>query len=367
MASHYCYYVLAFGIISFVTCTIDGLGIVVVEGLSAPCGHMAVTRRTVWLKSLVLSPVGWIIDATETATYAAEISMTRQVAKEETENEEAMPFCDRGALTTEWALPGAYENACMDAPIRRIPIPDTPHILRIQQQTVAAGATGLAVWNSSLLLTRLLTILCCSTSKPGLTLSPLPTLFNRLGEDDLVVELGCGTGLVSCAAALLGAKRVIATDGNARVVDLARENIMLNNLQDRVQAKVLPWGLLNVDDDLIESAHMVLGSDLTYNSGTWPLLAETMAAILRPDGVILYVSLGHPGFNVQGEVDGFLTVAKSMDLVPLTPSDESFALVTNAKRLLYEAYQSEEEKRILASGFRVVALRKEIRRQSKRR
>jgi predicted nicotinamide N-methyase len=40
-----------------------------------------------------------------------------------------------------------------------------------------------------------------------------------------VIDLGSGTGVTSIAAAILGAKHVICTDGEPRVVDLARDNI----------------------------------------------------------------------------------------------------------------------------------------------
>lgn len=53
------------------------------------------------------------------------------------------------------------------------------------------------------------------------------------GDDDRdvwsnkhVVDLGSGTGVTSVAAAILGARHVVCTDGEARVVQLARDNIV---------------------------------------------------------------------------------------------------------------------------------------------
>ena len=43
-----------------------------------------------------------------------------------------------------------------------------------------------------------------------------------------VVELGAGTGIVSLAAAFLGAAEVVCTDGTEKVVDLASENVRLS-------------------------------------------------------------------------------------------------------------------------------------------
>ncbi|GAX16929.1 hypothetical protein FisN_5Hh306 [Fistulifera solaris] len=162
---------------------------------------------------------------------------------------------ENGLLTEERAIPGAYENVCMTLPIRTIAVDDST-LLSIEQQASGPGATGLAVWNSSLLLTRL-----------------LPLLSFR---DATVVELGCGTGLASLVAATQGAKRVFATDGNLNVIQLAERNIQRNNLQNVVKAVSYQWGY---DTDPIpeESADWVIGSDLTYNPGSWPLLADAMA------------------------------------------------------------------------------------------
>lgn len=137
-----------------------------------------------------------------------------------------------------------------------------------------------------------------------------------------VLELGCGAALASVAAARLGASSVLATDANPEVLALARRNIERNDVADVAGTAPLQWGLMDASE-YDGFADVVVGSDLTYNSGTWLALAETMAAVLRPGGVVVYLSLGHAGFNANGEVGGFLSVVGNVGLRPLTrDSDE---------------------------------------------
>lgn len=255
------------------------------------------------------------------------------VASEDSISADDAVACLSGALVPEQAIPGAYQQVCMALPVRTIPV--TNHRgqtipLKIQQNGAAAGSTGLAVWNSGLLMTRLLQRLAAANNSNNANNAP------QESENKLILELGCGTGLVSLAAAtMFGSKvaaKVIATDGNPSVVELAARNIESNANQwsgandsennndtnnKRVEARQLQWGMLDAID-MADTADLVLGSDLTYNSGTWRALAETMATVVKPDGYIIYLSVGHTGFNVNAEVDGFLNVAQELGLERLT-------------------------------------------------
>ena len=243
----------------------------------------------------------------------------------------------KGALVPETAITGAYEQDCMQLPWRDVPLDSRaaqPTVLRLQQGSMSgAGTTGLAVWNSSILLSRLLTQ--CATNREQWAAS-FPCM----------VELGCGPGLASLTAAALGAPRVVATDGNPAVVGLADTNIRANGLTDRVTAQVLSWGWRNVATDAnADAVDLVMGSDLTYQSQNWPVLAETMAGLVRPKtGLVMYLTLGHAGFAVQAEVQGFLSVAQQYGLVPVLPGSETALRVQDTygwptadlTRLVYE-------------------------------
>jgi ribosomal protein L11 methylase PrmA len=203
------------------------------------------------------------------------------------------------------------------------------------------------VWNSALLLTRLLDTL---TLKDPSWLSKTPTT---------ALELGCGTGLASIAAAKCGAARVIATDGNPNVLHLARENVRLNHVEGQVRVELLQWGFLGASD-YAEEADLMIGSDLLYNPGMWKVLAETISTVLKPGGIAIYLSLGHTGFNVNAEVNGFLSVIQSegMKIVQDGSTTSSPLPVSSVSDALAECVSSKERSVLNESGgCRVVVLR----------
>jgi ribosomal protein L11 methylase PrmA len=285
--------------------------------------------------------------------------------------------CQNGALVAEQAVPGAYQQVCMSLPIRNVPIvvpasrlyqprsqPGTVQ-LQLEQGGAAAGTTGLAVWNSSLLLSRLLQALVVADDTAAAVDGVKKGTF--LSNQSSVWELGCGTGLVSLTVAALGAGSVQATDGNPAVVELAQRNLENNRLRIpnancQLQAMLLPWGLLDASD-YTDSADVILGSDLTYNAGSWRVLAETMATLLKPTGCVIYLSLGHAGFEVNAEMDGFLAVARAQGLVAVkSPMDPNWPLPAVSYRSLEELLLlkcvSPSERDLLQStgGVRVLVL-----------
>eukprot|EP00977_Amphora_coffeiformis_P009390 scaffold2168_cov180-Amphora_coffeaeformis.AAC.9 len=273
------------------------------------------------------------------------------VARATTLSDASIKLCQTGALMPEQAITGAYEQECMKLPVREIPYQNmrqkTSGVLQIQQGTTGAGATGLAVWNSSLLLSRMLQQLAVSSN-------------DWSSSRMRVLELGCGTGLASLTAAALGANQVLATDGNPAVVALADQNIRANGLSDRVRPQVLPWNLMNALD-YADEMDLVVGSDLTYQSQNWPALAETMATTVKPcTGLVLYLTLGHAGFAVQAELQGFLVVARQYGLVPVADAASMGLPTADLTRLVYEKCIQPEELPIVQStgGVRVVALQR---------
>lgn len=254
--------------------------------------------------------------------------------------------CQNGVLVTESAVPGAYQSTCMLESERIIPfksLSKSPSTVTIHQgSSVGAGRTGVAVWNSCLLLTRLL-------QQESVT---VPFIQNKV-----VVELGCGTGLASIVCAKLGASRVIATDGNSEVVALAKENVERNNVDSTaIETATLPWGLLDAIE-YADVADLIIGSDLTYNSGTWRVLTETISTVLKPGGIFLYLSLGHSGFNVKGELDGFQQVIVGNDGLVL---DQSNTAALQQLLLSKSMALSPNEQSVLdaTGGVRVLVLRK---------
>lgn len=291
---------------------------------------------------------------------------------------------DEAAVVAETAVPGAYQQACMMLTERHVTVGGTTHRLTVHQQTAAAGTTGLAVWNSSLLLSRLLqllyyenhaSLLCCDNCKT-------------------IVEVGCGPGLASMTAAVLLANKnhdktcattrtttkILATDGNPAVVELCRSNLQANQQHWQsssgdggvvvdIEALPLPWGWMNAVD-YAETADLIIGSDLTYQPANWPILVETVRTMLQPVGCFLYLTVGHAGFDVRAEMAAFLTLCLQQGLVQVV-DDSSRLLSSSWSSMIPAQYATMEdwvldtvvtaqERAVLEStgGVRIVVLQK---------
>lgn len=291
--------------------------------------------------------------------------------------------CENGMIVSETSVPGAYQQFCMSLPTRSFTLKSTGETITIFQGVAAddndksrgnnsnkglvSGRTGVALWNSGVLLTRLMDLL---ETKEG----------QGFLKDKVVLELGCGAAMASIAASKLGAKTVIATDGNEEVLELAQRNLEFNNIfpndDDRKQeqsphclfgqASYLKWGSLDTVD-FYDSADIVIGSDLTYNSGAWGVLADTVESILKPNGMFLYVTLGHAGFNVASELNGFLTLVESKGVLEIVREGTDAWPFHNAPSLesLLGTTLDEREKEVVSStgGFKVILLRKKLKRR----
>lgn len=85
-------------------------------------------------------------------------------------------------------------------------------VIRQEFDKNGSRSTGSAVWEGDVVLTKYMA-------------QELP---NGYFEGKRVVELGAGTGLGGMVAVLLGAAHVDVTDGDDRVLDLARRNVEAN-------------------------------------------------------------------------------------------------------------------------------------------
>jgi ribosomal protein L11 methyltransferase len=92
-----------------------------------------------------------------------------------------------------------------------------------------------------------------------------------------VLDVGTGTGILGLAAAHLGAK-VLAIDLDPEALAAVRENIRLNELQDRVRADDIPLAAIRQQFDLIFAN--LTTPDLQF-------LAESLAGRLRPAGQLI--------------------------------------------------------------------------------
>ena len=124
----------------------------------------------------------------------------------------------------------------------------------------SSGSTGLRTWDAALHLGSYL----------------VSALGRRLIEGKNVLELGAGTGFLSILCAKhLGARRVLATDGDSRVLEDIRVNAFLNGIEEEsnLDAKPLNWGQELSILDKHKSAdsqqwQIVLGADVVSPSAS---------------------------------------------------------------------------------------------------
>jgi type I protein arginine methyltransferase len=104
-------------------------------------------------------------------------------------------------------------------------------------------------------------------------------------KDKIVLDVGCGTGILSMFCAKAGAKLVLAVD-NSDIINKARENVFRNDLQDKItciQGKIEDVTLPVLQVDIIVSEWM--GYCLLYES----MLDSVIHArdkYLAPDGLM---------------------------------------------------------------------------------
>src|SRR4051794_39308700 len=107
------------------------------------------------------------------------------------------------------------------------------------------------------------------------------------GAGRTLLELGCGIGLVSIAAAQAGFD-VLATDYYAEALEFAAANAERHGIST-IDTRLIDWRKL--PDDL-GTFDIVVASDVLYEREQPPLVARVFAETLRPDGVGLLTDPG---------------------------------------------------------------------------
>jgi len=115
-------------------------------------------------------------------------------------------------------------------------------------------------------------------------------LLEEKGAGRSLIELGCGAGLVSAAAAIAGFS-VTATDYYEDALRFARVNANRNAGRD-VATRLLDWR--DVPSD-VGRFDCVVASDVLYERSYGPLVAELVARLIGPDGFALIADPGRVG------------------------------------------------------------------------
>jgi tetratricopeptide (TPR) repeat protein len=111
-----------------------------------------------------------------------------------------------------------------------------------------------------------------------------------VAEDQLVLEIGTGSGLLAMMAAKAGAKQVVTCEAVRLVAETAKGIVEANGLAGRVTVLAKPSYMLDVGKDLPRQAdilvHEIFSSEL-LGEHVLPALEDAKARLLKPGGRIL--------------------------------------------------------------------------------
>jgi ribosomal protein L11 methyltransferase len=126
----------------------------------------------------------------------------------------------------------------------------------------------------------------------------LEWLDQQVTSQDLIIDYGCGSGILGIAAHQLGAKKIIAVDNDPEALNAAIKNAQQNNISSLVFTARLPGDIQEAAADIMLSdivladivlADIVLADIVLANILAQPLmtLANTLANLTKPQGHIV--------------------------------------------------------------------------------
>jgi len=104
-------------------------------------------------------------------------------------------------------------------------------------------------------------------------------------KDKVVVEIGCGSGILSIFAAQAGARRVIAIE-ESRIADLAAAMFEANGVADRVELRRANSRDVSLDERADVIIHEVLGVD-PLGENILPFIEDARERLLAPGGILI--------------------------------------------------------------------------------
>lgn len=105
--------------------------------------------------------------------------------------------------------------------------------------------------------------------------------------DKLVIDYGCGSGVLGVAALLLGAKRVLAVDIDPQAILATKQNAALNGVSDRLEV------FLPDEFAAYQQTNNIQADTITANILAKPLIefAPYFSTLLTPNGSIVLAGL----------------------------------------------------------------------------
>lgn len=163
----------------------------------------------------------------------------------------------------------------------------------------------------------------------------------RQAPGKTVVEIGCGSGILSIFAARAGARQVIAIE-ETRIAEVAAAMFAANGCADRIDLRVANSHDVELDEPADLIIHEILGVD-PFEENILPVLDDARRRLLRPGGRLLPYRLEICGLGVEVDdppVDagrlraeaGELDRLYGLDFAPLLRSLEGSADQTRSRR-----------------------------------
>lgn len=130
----------------------------------------------------------------------------------------------------------------------------------------------------------------------------------RHARNKTVVEIGCGSGILSLFAARAGARRVIAIE-QTNIAEVAAEMFAANGCSDLIELRVAHSLDVELDEPADLIIHEILGVE-PFEENILPVLADARRRLLRPGGRLLPrrlevcaigVEVGEPPFESDAE------------------------------------------------------------------
>jgi ribosomal protein L11 methyltransferase len=114
----------------------------------------------------------------------------------------------------------------------------------------------------------------------------LIALEDYLQPGQVMIDLGCGSGILSIAAARLGASHIQAWDNDPKAVEVARENVRLNSLSTCIDVNLgsLPELLAEVDEN-DHKADLLVANILPSVLGN--MIAAGMVRAIKDGGILI--------------------------------------------------------------------------------
>ncbi|MEA3486890.1 MAG: 50S ribosomal protein L11 methyltransferase [Thermodesulfobacteriota bacterium] len=103
-------------------------------------------------------------------------------------------------------------------------------------------------------------------------------LKDKFREEQNILDVGTGTGILAICAAKLGAGRVTGIDTDPKAVEIAGENVVINGVEDRVE-------IINRDIALCRGSFDLIAANLI--SGALIKLHSHLISLTKPGGYII--------------------------------------------------------------------------------